>query len=166
MSERIIFMAMVLCSRKTVNLSLGPWGHCLRKLPLKTMPTDQVLSPTIKLLGLWAPCLWPKILEWGIFSHTVSRTVVTSRHCPVDVDSVCMRGSRIMMSGVLPTRMGHRVMAPSSLAEAYAMMYILFFFFPFLQLPLSTTTATQPVLSCDKREGRSKKRWKTREGKM
>lgn len=63
-----------------------------------------------------------------------------------------------MMSGVLPTRMRHRVMAPSSLAEAYAMMYILFFFFPFLQLPLSTTTATQPVLSCDKREGRSKKR--------
>ena len=41
-----------------------------------------------------------------------------------------------------------------------------FFSFPYLQLPLSTTTATQPVLSCDKREGRSKKRWKTREGKM
>jgi hypothetical protein len=103
---------------------------------LAQLETAAFLSFTLKIFHSISRVYngWTHTVQFaGMFSHTVSRTVVTSRHCPVDVDSVCMRGSRIMMSGVLPTRMGHRVMAPSSLAEAYAMMYILFFFsFPFL----------------------------------
>lgn len=42
--------------------------------------------------------------------------------------------------------MGHHVRAPSSLANAYTMMYILFFL-PFSPVAISTVTATEPLLS-------------------
>jgi len=60
--------------------------------------------------------------------------------------------------------MGDHVRAPSSLAKAYTMLYILFFL-PFSPVAISIVTATRPVFSvteffCDKREGKKKKKEK------
>jgi len=55
--------------------------------------------------------------------------------------------------------MGDHVRAPSSLAKAYTMLYILFFL-PFSPVAISTVTATRPVFSVTEFFLRQKRRQK------
>jgi hypothetical protein len=61
------------------------------------------------------------------------------------------------------TGLGHHVRVLSSLANAYTMLYILFFL-PFSPVSISTVTATQPVLSVTFATKEKAKRKGEREG--
>lgn len=83
---------------------------------------------------------------------------------------LCMRGNRIMMNGAPDAGMGHHVRTPSSLANTYTMLYILFFL-PFSPVAMSIVTATQPVLSvtelfATKRRQKEKKKRKEKKRKQ
>jgi len=85
-------LTMSVSSVESSTWNCAPFEFHLEDFPLNFQSLQWLNTYTIRSAGMFK------------FNHTVSRTVVTSRHYPVDVDAVCMRGNRIMMNGVLLTQ--------------------------------------------------------------
>ena len=145
-------LTMSVSSVESWAWNCAPFEFHLEDFPLNFQSLQWLNTYTIRSAGMFK------------FNHTVSRTVVTSRHYPVDVDAVCMRGNRIMMNGVLLTQEWNTMSGRRVLWQTHKPRCTSCFFFLFW-VAISTVTATQPVLSvtelfCEKREVKKKKKKK------